>query len=215
VLGVGALAGVLGAGRPVHAGDDTYIRHVAVEMPGHEFVLLRWHARQMPLRVYLTAPPADLFEDPAAVQEAVRKGIFDWTGVAADGLPRFELVDAIGDADIPVVWAREPDGNWYIAHTAPDIRPATRRFGVSRILVTGRWSDRVADANEIYRVMLHEMGHALGLNGHSPDPGDIMFKSFSGGAEGISERDRATLKALYARPNGARMSGARGARIDY
>jgi len=30
--------------------------------------------------------------------------------------------------------------------------------------------------NQLYRVMLHEIGHAIGINQHSNDPNSIMFK---------------------------------------
>jgi predicted Zn-dependent protease len=57
------------------------------------------------------------------------------------------------------------------------------------------------------------MGHALGIGGHSPDPGDIMYARASKTASnGLSERDRATLAELYARPIGARVAGGRGHR---
>ena len=205
-------AGLLLANAPAYAQYDTYIRSIAFEMPGNEYVLLRWPENKMPLRVYLTAPPAGLFEDPDSIHEAVRKGILGWTDVAKRGVPSFKFVDSIGDADIPIVWAKEPDGNWYIAHCAYDIQPFVRRFGVSRILVTGRWQDRVADSDTIYRVVLHEMGHALGLGGHSEEPEDIMFGSINGLARGLSERDRDTLKELYSRPIGSRITAAKRGR---
>ena len=190
--------------------DDTYLRWVAFEAPGREHVLLRWHERDMPLRVHLPAPPAGLFDDPAAIRDSVRDGVLDWTSVASEGIPRFEFVDDPGAADIPIVWEAEPDGNWYIAHCVPDVNLFQRRFGVARILVTGRWQDRTADLHDVYATMLHEMGHALGLGGHSPWSEDIMYPSISREASsGLSARDRATLAALYARPVGARMTGAR------
>jgi predicted Zn-dependent protease len=41
------------------------------------------------------------------------------------------------------------------------------------------------------------MGHALGLAGHSPSTADIMYRStYDSKAEGLSEADRATLRAL-------------------
>jgi predicted Zn-dependent protease len=138
----------------------------------------------------------------------------DWTGAAKPGIPSFTFVEKAGDADIPIVWAREPSGDWYIAYCVWDIQPFARRFGVAHILVTARWGDdHVADLHDVYATVLHEMGHALGIGGHSPDPQDIMYPSASATATtGLSERDRATLAELYARPIGTRVVGARGGR---
>lgn len=189
---------------------DHYLKWVTFEMLGNENVLLRWPERKMPLRVHLPAAPAEIFEDADAITESVRDGVLDWADVVAPGVPSFVFVESAGDADIPVVWASKPDGDWYIAHCAWDIGARARRFGVSRILVTGRFGDEVADLHDVHQVMLHEMGHALGFGGHSPDPADIMYRSISGRAGvGLSERDRATLQALYERPIGKRISGAR------
>jgi hypothetical protein len=197
-----------GAGREP---DADYLRWTAFEVPVNEFVLLRWPERSMPLRVHLPPPPEGLFDDPVAVVDSVRDGILDWSDVASPGVPSFEFVASAGDADVPVVWARDSAGGWYIAFCSWDIDPLTRRFGVSHVLVTARGKDgRVADLHDVYAVMLHEMGHALGLR-HSPDPGDVMY---GGGlhrstAEGLSGRDRATLRLLYSRPVGSRVVGAR------
>ena len=57
------------------------------------------------------------------------------------------------------------------------------------------------------------MGHALGLGGHSPDPGDAHYRSTLRTAiSDLSERDRATLRALYERPIGTRIVAARRSR---
>lgn len=190
-------------------GDETYLRWVAFEVPINETVLLRWPKRKMPLRVFLPPPPGDMFEDPEAIFESVRDGVQDWAGVAGQGIPDFVFVDSMGEADVPIVWASEPEGDWYIAHCAHEIQPFARRFGVSRILVTARWGDgHVADLQDVYATVLHE--HALGLGGHSPHPEDMMYESISRRpTTGPSARDRATLSLLYERPIGARIVGAR------
>jgi predicted Zn-dependent protease len=64
----------------------------------------------------------------------------------------------------------------------------------------------------LYATLLHEMGHALGLGGHSPSPADVMYgRVNAAGRPELSERDRTTLRALYARPNGHRVTGPKRA----
>lgn len=192
---------------------DDYLKWVAFEVPGNEHVLLRWRERDMPLRVHLPRPPARLFEHPDAIYDSVRDGVLDWSGVAGPDLPRFVFVDAPADADIPIVWAAEPDGDWYVAHCVWDVQPFARRFAVDRIVITARWNDgHVADLHDVYAVVLHEMGHALGLAGHSPHREDVMYpRAPRIATAGLSLRDRKTLTLLYARPVGTRVAGARSA----
>ena len=51
---------------------------------------------------------------------------------------------------------------------------------------------------EMRTVCVHEFGHAIGLWGHSPHPGDICYPTAT--AQQPSERDIATLRKLYNTP---------------
>ncbi|MBX9687103.1 MAG: matrixin family metalloprotease, partial [Candidatus Obscuribacterales bacterium] len=52
--------------------------------------------------------------------------------------------------------------------------------------------------DKLRQTALHEVGHALGLNGHSSNPGDIMyFASVAVNSPQLSERDIKTLQLLY------------------
>jgi predicted Zn-dependent protease len=211
VLLLGSLACASG-GSSRKAGDN-YLKYTAFDLPGNERVLLHWSKRKMPLSVYLPAPDPKHFDDPVALLEVVRDGILDWQDVAAPGLPSFEFVDRAADADIPIVWEPSPAGAWFIAQCVYDIDVLTRRYGVERIVITAKRNEHEdASLEDVYLTMLHEMGHALGLL-HSPDPGDVMYK---GGHWNVlmpelSARDRETLRLLYERPSGRRLTGARSA----
>ncbi len=190
---------------------DDYLRHVGVSFRGNVFAL-RFLDHQMPLRVHLPVPPDGMFEDGSAVLDSVRDGFTDWADVAAPGVPSFRFIEDPRDAEIRVVWELEPDGSWYIAHCVYNSNAGTRTHSVERILVTARHPDGyVADLTDVYRIMLHEVGHALGLYGHSPTTGDIMHKS-AGTAQGLSDRDRNTLKRLYGLGNGTRIPGGKRTR---
>jgi hypothetical protein len=209
-------------------GSD-YLRYVAFEAPGNEHVLLRWPERKMPLRIYLPQPPDGLFDDPQAIFGAAREGVLAWTDVAGPGLPSFDLVASAGEAEFPIAWAGSQP-SWSIAHCFYDIAILQRRFGVAQIVVTGRFRDGTfATAEMIRAVVSHEVGHALGLGGHSPNPEDVMY-GFADPLEGeagdvaapaedpprprhrtLTARDRETLRLLYARPIGARIHAPRQA----
>lgn len=170
-----------------------------------------WPLRKMPLAVHLPRPPEGLFGDPDGVFQAERSAVLAWTDVASPGVPSFRFVDDHGDADIPIVWAEKPDGAWYIAFCSYHARPRRNLFDVEHLLVTGRRGNGVvASTDQIHEVVLHEMGHALGLAGHSDDPRDIMYPSASqDGTRRLSGRDRNTLRELYARGN-RQVRGRRG-----
>ncbi len=48
---------------------------------------------------------------------------------------------------------------------------------------------------KIKQISMHQVGHALGIYGHSPAPEDIMYSNFS--VNKLSERDKNTIKEIY------------------
>lgn len=52
----------------------------------------------------------------------------------------------------------------------------------------------------LYYIALHEIGHLLGIKGHSTDPRDIMYASIQPNVPRLSARDIATVRALYQQP---------------
>ena len=50
-------------------------------------------------------------------------------------------------------------------------------------------------SSEVYNVAIHELGHAIGIIGHSPKNTDVMYASSN--VKTFSSRDIATIKILY------------------
>ncbi|MBR1680406.1 tetratricopeptide repeat protein, partial [bacterium] len=60
-------------------------------------------------------------------------------------------------------------------------------------------SDNKVSNSEVYKVALHEIGHAIGIIGHSPNSSDVMYASSS--VSNFSARDIATIKLMYSGDN--------------
>ena len=222
----GALVLTLGCGTHLLAPPDTakdYLAYVAFESPDHLGLLLHWSVRKMPLKVYLPPPPNGWFTNSDAVVEETHHAVTNWTDVASPGVPSFTFVDKAGDADIPIMWA-DVSPSWSVAHCF--IRPdfPTRRFAVENVLITAWYRDgSQVPPEQLGYILMHEMGHALGFAGHSPNPEDIMYPGARYTKPGsmaeswelpprgkeLSKRDRETLRELYAKPNGTVLAGAR------
>lgn len=66
-----------------------------------------------------------------------------------------------------------------------------------------RVAGRVFSQDDMQKIVTHELGHALGIAGHSPDRRDIMYAAVNPeNSTALTARDRETLKwALFATPN--------------
>ena len=52
---------------------------------------------------------------------------------------------------------------------------------------------------DLFTIMLHELGHSLGL-GHSSDSSSVMFANYQGGRRALSPDDIAGIQAIYGVP---------------
>lgn len=173
------------------AGD--YFNHITVFSDGK---ITRF--TQTPIRVHIAPMPMGV-EGGETYLESFRYAMREWE--AADARIQFQEVVAIDDADIRVRWQRS--GLTQITDTALGktglIRLSETNFEVEMVLALRERGSAVLLSPERMRtVCLHELGHAIGLWGHSPDAADALF--FAATAQRPSDRDKATLHKVYAPP---------------
>ena len=110
-------------------------------------------------------------------------------------LIRFRTAETPEESALKVVWQDLPaDKVGSYRYTFSVLENGLYRFRATEILL-----DPDTPPDDLYRYALLEIGHALGLLGRSPFEGDAMSAVPSGR---VSERDVATLRALYALPSG-------------
>ena len=166
---------------------------------------------QMPIQVYISP----VLKETAYLPE-IRYAMQEWH-TASDGDIRFEETETPQNADIRVSWGhsgflanfqdmrlgsaeltRLIDTKQTVAQdlTTPDASPP---FTVEVILMLeGDGTIGELSQEEMRTVCLHEFGHAIGLWGHSPHPGDISYPTAT--AQHPSTRDITTLRQLYNTP---------------
>jgi predicted Zn-dependent protease len=159
----------------------------------HVALQFGWPRDRFPLRVYLAAG-SDHYSDAAALDAAARRGVLAWQNALAPDLPGFTFVDAAYDADIIVRWTDNPGHKEWLgrserksltAVTPVRILVATQRLGVEPSLA------------ELETVVMHEVGHALGLWTHSSYPKDLMYPVYREDVRAPTARDVATLRRIY------------------
>jgi hypothetical protein len=143
--------------------------------------------------------------------QAALQGISMWKSFEKEGLFSFQLTNE-PDADIFVFWVRQFVDKSGMGLLAGDIRGYTSKdiFPYRAIMAGGK-----ADFKPVV-IMLscttyptgtampfqkmrasaaHEFGHALGIDGHSRNPADLMSLYYGNGT--ISPNDAATIRYLY------------------
>lgn len=159
--------------------------------------LFRWPIKRFPLRIYIASADSLKSYRPE-YEEAVRQSIDDWDK-ATLGQIGLKIVDSADDADITV--------NFVDDLHAPALRAEAGKAqlhgnmdGVDnasvQLLTISPFPDQLMTKDFMRMIAVHEIGHALGLTGHSPYEEDVMFPALSN-QRGITSRDVATLYKLY------------------
>ncbi len=178
---------------PASPADD-YFNHITVFSDGK---ITRF--TQMPIRVHIAPMPIGV-KGVETYLESFRYAMREWEA-AADGRIQFQEVASTANADIRVRWQRS--GLTRIIDTALGRTELSRLsetdFEVDVVLsLRERGSAALLSQEKMRTVCLHELGHAIGLWGHSPDSADVFF--FAATAQRPTDRDKATLQKVYATP---------------
>lgn len=143
--------------------------------------------------------------------QAVLEGVLSWKPFENEGLFSYQITQDPAEADIYVFYTHHFVTKLGMALFAGDIRGYTSKtnFPYKQILA-GAQADfkpvvivlRTTDGQgrpmalgRMKAAATHEFGHALGIEGHSTDPSDLMNIYYGRGM--ISPNDAATIRYLY------------------
>jgi predicted Zn-dependent protease len=173
--------------------QETYLSDQASnpETTGGVARLLHYLPQDIPINVYI--PEAEGL-NTAQARETVIRAFEAWQDAVPE-LIEFTITAFPSENAIAVSWQTLEAGKIGSYRYAYSVLPD----GQYRFRATDIFLDPSLDSDTLYRYALVQVGHALGLLGRSPFEGDAMSQSPSGV---ISERDKATLRALYAVPSG-------------
>ena len=173
---------------------------------------VRWDLGRGPVRLWVQRRP-DVAADVSVTSAEWRRAISAAADAWRDVVPRlaFALEPDSARADVIVTWARDLE-------SAPAAGDLAFRTAGRTTLVPGNDGRALAahvrlavfapgdvrySVEDVRAVARHELGHALGLAHHAA-PTSVMAPLVR--AEQLTDEDRATLRALYALPIGARCS---------
>ena len=181
----------------------TYIDHVT-----YDNKVLRWDINTFPLKVYIESTRDKNL--PNYYISEIKRCFTNWKN--ASGFITFTYVKDAKNADIVVKFSDVDNSNcgetgckYVVAYTVPIIK--INRLNQMVITVYERDPyGKYLSTKELHNTVLHEIGHALGIMGHSNNPDDLMYmstnqnqiqKQSSQNYLFFTQSDIRTLKLLY------------------
>jgi tetratricopeptide (TPR) repeat protein len=161
---------------------------------------MRWPNSQSTIHVYLERGDGVTGFRPE-YDGFCQQSFKEWAG-ASGGKVAFEFVKRPDAADIDWRWTNDfakvssvaEGGETNVQSAGKQIKHAS-----VTVLTVNPSVDTPLSANQVRAVCLHEIGHALGIIGHSPKPDDIMYCSMPSATAKptLSTRDVGTIQKLY------------------
>ncbi len=184
----------LGASPPASSSPDDYLADVTKRGT------LRWPADRTVLRIY--DRPAIKVAGYLPRYDAILRQSFDDWSKASRGAVRFQFQSVPANADIEIIWTSDPAklaNKAEAGETRLTSGKAGIVHGVIQILTVPLMPGMAVTPNRIRTISLHEIGHVLGLTGHTANPSDAMFYSATIADEwrNLTARDMNTMTRLY------------------
>ena len=164
----------------------------------------RWPAAKMPLKVCIV-PASNVQGYQPAFDQLLIKCFQDW-GNSSGGKVSFKGVSDAKTADIVCTWTSDTSKFMNTAEagetTVYGANNVIQHCTIQILTVPHPMSPGVPVSEPRLRwICLHEIGHALGLGGHTRNPQDIMFFStpLAEVWKDLTPRDISTIQALYSK----------------
>jgi len=174
-----------------------------IEQASSDKGIIRWDKKSFPLKVLIEESD----NVPSYYGAQIRTALQQWQ--LTENFIKFKVAAKEKDADIIIKLAPTPsnvcDGDVcrYIAgYTVPKIKGSILKQMVIILYTTDPQGNFFSD-KEIYNTALHEIGHSLGIMGHSYSSADLMYmggKFYTPNKTSflyLSAKDINTIKLLY------------------
>ena len=142
--------------------------------------------------------------DPAQTRAEVRRALDQWSRASSVAFTESSARTATRNIDIFFATGAHADpfpflsGTTVLAHSFYPAPPNPEPIA-GDIHINDAWSWSIGGQWDIYSVVLHEIGHSLGI-GHTDTPGSVMFPYYQK-AEGLKAQDIDSIRQLYADPS--------------
>jgi Tfp pilus assembly protein PilF/predicted Zn-dependent protease len=168
----------------------------------------RWGKDKLPIRVFIQTGDERNGKNVSGFKQSFRDALLgsfaDWCAASGSRIA-YKIVPDKEHADIFCTWTSNPldvaengtlseRGSAKIIVKGSVIERATLKILTRPIL-----EDGILSQDEMKKACLHEVGHVLGLQGHSTNNHDVMFFTVDTATVWpvLSRRDRSTIARLY------------------